>query len=106
MKGIKRIILALILIMVLTAVFTLLNYTSVIQPIIFALSATVNILYRTYTKLLLIVSLSLLSLMIIAYLFNQLNFSNWIGSLGFGLFIITIFSYLIELIKKGYIEKY
>lgn len=45
-------------------------------------------------------------LMVLAYLFNLLNFSNMVGSFGFSLLIVTIFLYLPQIIKKGHIERF
>ena len=57
-------------------------------------------------KYLLIASFALLLLMIFFYLIGQLDTSNWLGSLGFALLIVTIVSYLPQLFKRGYIDKY
>lgn len=96
-----------------TFVFTVLSFdlgvdqvTQIIQPLIFGLTTTISILYPALRKFILIISSTLLSLMIILYLFNLVDFSNWIGSLGFGMLIIVIFSYFKVLIKTGCIEKF
>lgn len=48
----------------------------------------------------------MLILMIFLYLVDQLNLSNIIGSAGFAILIITLLTYLPELIKKGCLEKF
>lgn len=47
-----------------------------------------------------------LVLMILASIFNLLNFANILGSFGFSLLIVTIFLYLPQIIKKGHVEKF
>lgn len=76
------------------------------QPIIFALTAVSAIFFLRKRKLILIISLFLLSLMIFTYLLGLVDISNWIGSFGFGMFTIIVATYLPDLIKKGFIEKY
>ncbi len=109
----KKIILIPVLIVMFTLFFTFLEFgleidkiTQIIQPFIFALSAVICFLYTRLRRLILIGSLVLLIVMILTYLFDKLDFANWIGSLGFGIFTIVIFSYLPNLTKKGCIEKY
>lgn len=77
-----------------------------IQPVIFAVAAAICIFFTFLRKYLLMVSLALLIFMILTYLFNLFDFANWTGSLGFGILTIVVFSYIPQLIKKGYIEKY
>lgn len=102
-----------ILFIFLVFIFTILDIgmevnqlTLFIQPIIFALSAVIAIFFISLRKATLIISLSLLSLMVFTYLLNLLEISNWIGSLGFGMFIIVTVSYLPNLIREGFIHKY
>lgn len=80
------------------------NFYKIIQPLIFSLSVLIIILKPSLKKNLLFISGSMLLLMIIFYLFNQLMIANWIGSLGFGIVVITIAGYLPEIIQRGYIE--
>lgn len=58
-----------------------------------------------FRKLLLILSVILLTLMVLFYLIDKLTLSNRVGSFGFALFVILIISYLPILVRKGYIEK-
>lgn len=77
-----------------------------IQPVIFAVTATICIFFPFLRKYLLMVSLTLLIFMILTYLFNLFDFANWTGNLGFGILAIVVFSYIPQLLKKGYLEKY
>lgn len=113
MKMIKKMFIAPVLIIILTIIFTILDLglnikklNLLIQPLIFAVVATISFLFGSYRKLFLFFSASLLSLMIIVYLFNLLDIANWVGSLGFGVLIIVLCSYIPVLIKKGHIEKF
>lgn len=45
-------------------------------------------------------------LMVISSLLNLINFSNILGGFGFSLLIVTIISYLPQIIKKGQIERF
>lgn len=108
-----KIILAFVLILIFTFLFTIINVgldinsvNQIIQPLIFALTAAIGILYFPLRKYFLVVSLCLFSLMVMTYLINMLEVSNRIGSLGFGMLFITVASYLPEIIKKGNIEKF
>lgn len=77
-----------------------------VQPVIFAVVTTVCIFYTSLRRYVLIISSILLILMIITYLINKLDLSNWMGSMGFGILTIVVFSYVPQLLKKGYVEKY
>lgn len=74
-----------------------------IQPVIFAFTVTVMFLNGKSRLLILWFSGVLLVLMVVFYLFNFLSVSSWVGSLGFGILVILIFSYLPNLIKYGHI---
>lgn len=109
----KKIILTPILIIISTCIFLVLDnggdttQTSlIIQPILFGISFTISILFSSLRKYLMILSVILLSFMILIYLFQRLDISNWLGSLGFGMLFVTVLSYLPQFIKRGYIEKY
>lgn len=116
MKKIKKIFVVLIAILLIW-IFIILSFGlnvnlleialfKLIQPVIFAVAATICIFYSSLRKYLLMASSALLIFMILTYLFNMLDVANWIGSLGFGAFAIVVFSYIPQLIKKGHIEKY
>lgn len=113
MDSVKKIILALILIPLLAFVFVILDvglevnqFIQDLQPIIFAITVIICIFYLQFRRYILIISLILLFSMIVTYLFNMIEASNWIGSLGFGGLFITVFSYFPQFIRSGYIEKY
>lgn len=77
-----------------------------IQPALFAASCIICIFFPKKRKNIIYTALTLLVLMVLTYLFNFLETSNWTGSLGFGLLLITVFSYIPELIKEGFIKKF
>lgn len=84
--------------------FALRNGDELIKSIIFAI-VLFMVLIDVFKQLILWVSFSLFGIMIILYLFWQIPLSNMFGSIGFGILLIFILSYLPGLIKKGYIEK-
>lgn len=113
MNNEKRIILIFVFSIVFFIVFVILdNGTDVdridqlIQPLIFTFAFITGTFFHSTRKYLLGVGIILLSLMIFTYLFVSLDVSDWIGSLGFGIFFTTIFTYIPEIIRKGYIERY
>lgn len=113
MNEVKRVILITVFSMIFLMVFIALdngfnlNKTDqLIQPLIFTITFIASIFFHSTRRYLLGVSTILLCVMIFAYLFINLGISDWIGSLGFGIFFITIFTYLPEIISKGYIERY
>ena len=76
-----------------------------IFPIIFTTITLTNFLNHKLRKLFLVFAIAILALMILTYLLGELALANTIGSFGFALFVISIISYIPELVKKGYIEK-
>lgn len=84
--------------------FKLRNGDELIKSIIFAGSLFIT-LTGTYKKFILWVSILLLGIMIIFYLLWQIPLSSFFGSIGFGMLLIFILSYLPDLIKKGFVEK-
>lgn len=74
------------------------------QSIIFGVSLFIA-LYSQFRKYLFIVAFILMGIMVLAYLFWQISWADRIGSVGFGIVLITIFSYTSHLVKKGHIEK-
>lgn len=71
-----------------------------VKSIIFAISLFF-VLTRAYKKLVMFVSLILLSVMVVLYLFGQIYLSNMVGSVGFGVLLIYTLSFLPELIRGG-----
>lgn len=112
MKKINKISLASVTGLILVLLFTILSSgldfsgANLIQPVVFATMATLCFFYPSLRRYILIVALVLLILMVFTYLINKLDLSNWVGSLGFGILAILVFSYTPQLIKKGFIEKY
>lgn len=108
-----KVVLGVIIFIVSLFVFSFLEFESslgkidsLIQPLIFAATLSIGLCLPRFKKIILLISLSFLMVMIFTYVFNQINLSNWIGSLGFGMLVITVATYLPELIKRGYIEKF
>lgn len=110
---IKKIIFIPLLFIIFFSIFTTLDIgmevkelIQLIQPMFFTLTVIISVFFLKLRKVILIIALFLLLLMVFTYLLSFLAISSWIGSLGFGMFTIVIISYLPELIKKGYIERY
>lgn len=105
-------LLAVLVFVVSLIFFTLIEYgrlttliTEVAQPAIFALTLALIFLNHKLRKAIFWFSSSLFILMIVAYIFNFLQFANWIGSLAMGIIIVLIASYISNFIKDGYIEE-
>lgn len=110
---IKKFYIGIIIFVVSAFIFSLLEFESslykidtLIQPLIFALTLTCSITLPKFRKTILLISIGLLVIMVLTYLFNMISISNWIGGLGFGILVVTLITYLPGLIKRGYIEKY
>lgn len=84
--------------------FKIEDVSAIIKPLVFASSVflTFSIRPRRY---LFYVSLLFYFLMVFLYLILQINLANLAGSLGVGILIVLILSYLGDLIKNGYLEK-
>lgn len=113
MKEIKFTIKFIILPVFLTVVFNFLEYGLIwnkfykfLYPIILTTIFIINMQLSKLRRLSLALAYGMLTLMILLYLVNQLNLSNIIGSAGFAILIITLLTYLPEMIKKGYLEKF
>lgn len=76
------------------------------QPLFFALTLVISVLFTQFRKHLLVFSLLCLITLVISYLFGMIEVSDWIGRLGIGMLVIILFSYFPQLIKRGYIEKF
>lgn len=83
-----------------------LNFINIINPFIYAAVLAICLFYSGIKEYVLITSLTLLIFMIIFYLSGSMSLAEWTGNLGFGILLITIFTYLPQLIKQGYIERY
>lgn len=84
--------------------FSLRNGDELIKSIIFSITLLI-ILITKYKKIILWISICLLILMVILYLFWQIPLSTLFGSIGLGMFLIYIFSFMPDLIKRGFVEK-
>lgn len=108
-----RIILMFLLTAILTAILAFIDSDGDINdinqfysPVILAFSFTISYFYPNIRKKLLIFSFILMLLMLVFYFTQHLDISNWFGSLGFGSLIFIIVSYLPELIRKGYVDRF
>lgn len=113
MKLIRKEVLAPILVVVFTLIFAILDVgtdidqvNQIFKPTIFAICFIISIFYPFTRRYILTVSSILLLSMIFTYLFNMLEVSNWLGSLGFGMLFLTVISYTPQFLKKGCIEKF
>lgn len=113
MNSIGKIIYIPILAVLLTVIFYTLDTGSssyqinqLVQPLIFAVSVVLCVFFAGIRRRVVAISLFLLLLMLITYLFNEMSISGWLGSLGFGELFIAIFSYSPEIIKEGKIENF
>ena len=113
METLKIIIKFLILPIIFTILFNFLEYgfswdrvDKFILPALLALVATINFFIVRARAYFLILSFVLLAVMVVLYLIDQLALSTNVGSFGFAVLIIIVISYIPELIKKGYIEKF
>ena len=84
--------------------FLIKNDDEMIKSIIFGVVFSIT-LFSRYRKYLFLVSLCLLGLMVLTYMFWQIAWSDTLASLGYGILVITVFSYTIQLIKNGFVEK-
>lgn len=84
--------------------FTLRNGDELLKSLIFA-SAFFIVLTNKFKNYLLRISVTLLVIMVILYLFWQIPLSSFFGSIGFGILSIFVLSYIPDLVRKGYIEK-
>ncbi len=77
-----------------------------IYPIILMI-VTLTVFYVSkLRKLFLISSFLILLVMIFLYLLDELNPANIVGSFGFALLLIVVASYLPQIVRKGFVEKY
>lgn len=91
----------------LVAEFDLLNPAGnkIFQSLIFSSTLIVSVFLPKFKVKLLYTTFFILFFMMLLYLLNNLNYSNFLGSIGIGMLTIIIFSYLPQLLKNGEIEK-
>ena len=83
--------------------FSLRNGDELIKSIIFG-TALFGAFTNSLRKYLLVFSIISIGIMIILYLFWQIPFATFFGSIGFGILSIYILSFTPNLIKKGFVE--
>lgn len=113
MKVIKNIAKFVILPFCLIVIFNFLEYGLIwddvykfLYPLLLAGIFMLNIQVPRFRHLFLILSYCMLALMVLLYLANHLDLSNSVGSIGLAILIITLFAYLPELIKEGYLKNF
>lgn len=75
------------------------------QSAVFTLTLVLSAFWSKLRIKLFYVAFSILSLMIGAYLLQRIDWSNALASIGIGMLLITVLSYLPQIVKKGYVEK-
>lgn len=113
MKDIRLLFKFLILPIFLVVFFNFLEYgfkwnrlDQFIYPAILTIITLIIFLIPKLRILFFISSFFILSIMIFLYLFNELNLANIVGSFGFTLLLIVVVSYIPQIIKGGFVEKY
>lgn len=113
MKEIKFLIKFIILPVCLIIAFNFLEYGLIwdkiykfLYPILLTAIFITNMQFPKFRPLSMALAYAMLVLMIFLYLVDQLNLSNIIGSSGIAILIITLFTYLPQIIKKGFVEKF
>lgn len=84
--------------------FSLRNGDELIKSTLFAIVFFIAI-EEKYRKYLLITSIILFLLMIFLYLFWQIAYATFFGSMGFGILCIYVLSFVPDLIKRGFVGK-
>lgn len=81
------------------------SFDKFIGPVLLSGLTVMMLLKPNLKRRILLLSSILLILMILFYILNIPNWSKNTGDFGFSLLIVTIFLYLPQIIKKGYIER-
>ncbi len=107
-----KIIKVIIIFVVSMTVFSFLEYETslnkihtLIQPLFFSITLSICLVWPSFRKIFIFCALIFLTIMIFTYLLNILDIAEWVGSLGFGMLVITLISFSGDFIKKGYIER-
>jgi len=85
--------------------FSIDPYWKTIQAVTFSLASCFVLIWPNFRKYIFFISLFLIIIMAIFYIFKLIEWSEIIGSTGIGFVLINLISYLPQLLKKGYIEK-
>ena len=112
MKGSLKPILAVLLIVILGLILAIIETSGDVNkidqlynPALFAAIFSLSIFYPKTRKYLFMLSFSLMVIMLLYYLQQQIGIANWFGSLGFGFLVMIVISYFPELVRRGYINK-
>lgn len=80
------------------------NSSKFLKPILFSVLSVAMLFQQNLRRHIFILSVICLLLMILTSIFNWSDLSNSLGSFGFSLLVVTVFLYLPQIIKKGYVE--
>ncbi len=112
MKNLSKIFLSIALAIILYFLFSSIEFKEEqgidqsYSSIIFAISFSIALFYPFVKRYLIILGFCLLLIMLFCYMFNIMDISNRFGSLGFGILLLTVLSYLPILFRKGQNDKY
>lgn len=84
--------------------FKIRNGDELLKSIIFAISLFFILAYKSKRSILWL-ALFLLGLMVIYYLLRNIPLANFFGSIGFGMLLIFILSFIPDLVKKGFVDE-
>jgi len=82
------------------------SWYKLITPFLLSGMTVVMLVKKSLRYYIFSLSIICLTVMILVYLFNMLDFSKIVGNFGFSLLIITIILYIPQIIKDGYIERF
>lgn len=77
----------------------------IFQTIGFSMAFSTSLIWPFFKKYLLILSVVLLIIMSVLFIFGELLWAETFGSTVFGLTLLLIISYIPQFVKKGYIER-
>lgn len=109
---IKKIIFILIIFVSSFLIFNLIEFTLLnqsmskyLQSLIFSTILVLSLFQPKLRIKFIFTSFFLIFAVILLYLINQLSLSNALASASLGMITIVLFTYLPQLIKKGFVEK-
>jgi len=77
-----------------------------LKPILLSGFTVAMLFQQNLRRYIFIFSIICLILMILMSVFSLPDLSNSLGSFGFSLLVVTVFLYLPQIIKKGYVERF
>lgn len=80
------------------------SWQNLAQVVVFSSSLSINLVWFQSRKITLIISVVLLTITAILFMFNRMSWADMIGSSGVGLIVISLVCYLPQLVKLGYIK--